>query len=271
VDPEDMFEAKRRGEIFADDLVRGYKDAVSGGDYRPSRSVKNGIDAADLSDAGMQGKLKLSDGWSSEGIFPYKDTISQLSNPPALLRVPPEDLDYAIQLAESARNQRALNRVRSAVKTGVSATADLAGSVPLFDPEFRQAVESGDARKAGAKLAQEYATGAVAAPVAGAGAGALQRVAPRAAATVLPGLAGAVRVGNPVAVVSQLGGSSKPSQQQMAEEKRRDPVSFGAQGPSANSQLLRAEAARRRGGKWKIGPFTVPELGISEAGGLFFR
>jgi len=58
---------------------------------------------------------------------------------------------------------------------------------------------------------------------------------------------------------------------QRAEQRRLDPVSTGAQGPSANPQLLRAEAARRRGGNWKIGPFTVPELGLSEAGGLFFR
>jgi hypothetical protein len=63
----------------------------------------------------------------------------------------------------------------------------------------------------------------------------------------------------------------KPSQRQQRIERQQDPQSFGAQGPSANPQLLRAEAARRKGGKWKIGPFTVPEFGISEAGGLFFR
>jgi hypothetical protein len=162
-------------------------------------------------------------------------------------------------------------RIADAIKGGFNATADIAGSVPLFDPEFRQAVEDGDLRKAGGKAIQEYATGLLAAPVVGAGAGALQRVAPATAARVLPALAGVARVGNPVAVVSQLGGSVKPSQRQQRIERQQDPQSFGAQGPNANPQLLRAEAARRKGGKWKIGPFTVPELGISEAGGLFFR
>lgn len=105
-------------------------------------------------------------------------------------------------------NAKIVDRVRDAVKTGFNVTTDLAGALPLFDPEFRQAVESGDTRKAGTQLAKEYIAGTIAAPVVGAGAGVLQRVAPGAAATVLPGLAGAVRVGNPIAVVSQLGGDS---------------------------------------------------------------
>jgi hypothetical protein len=50
--------------------------------------------------------------------------------------------------------------------------------------------------------------------------------------------------------------------------------------PAANKkaiedQFRRAEAARKRGGKWKFptpfGNLTIPEFGISEAGGLFFR
>ena len=105
-------------------------------------------------------------------------------------------------------NAKIVDRVRSAVKTGFNATADLAGALPLFDPEFRQAVEGGDKRKAGEQLVKEYAAGTIAAPVVGAGAGVLQRVAPGAAAKVLPALAGAARVGNPIAVVSQLGGDS---------------------------------------------------------------
>ena len=44
---------------------------------------------------------------------------------------------------------------------------------------------------------------------------------------------------------------------------------------ASKAQLERAEAARRRGGKWKFptpfGTLRIPELGISEAGGLFFR
>jgi hypothetical protein len=39
--------------------------------------------------------------------------------------------------------------------------------------------------------------------------------------------------------------------------------------------MLRAEAARKRGGKWKFptpfGQVTIPEFGLSESGGLFFR
>ncbi len=65
--------------------------------------------------------------------------------------------------------------------------------------------------------------------------------------------------------------STPMTKQQLVNDRRENPAIYGAQGPSANQQLLRAEAARRRGGRWKLGPFTVPELGLSEAGGLFFR
>lgn len=186
-------------------------------------------------------------------------------------------LEYVVRgrgdelLLDVAARARDLAKVRNAVRTGFNATADLAGSVPLFDPQFRQAVERGDVRKAGEQLVKEYVAGAVAAPVVGAGTGVLQRLAPRAAARVLPALAGAARVGNPVAVASQLGGDRRPSARQTAEERRLDPGAFGAQGPSANPQLLKAEAARRRGGRWKVGPWTLPEFGLTEAGGLFFR
>ena len=48
-----------------------------------------------------------------------------------------------------------------------------------------------------------------------------------------------------------------------------------AEQAASKAQLLRAEAARKRGGKWKFptpfGNLTIPEFGISEAGGLFFR
>ena len=268
---QDVGTARIRGEKYADELIQGYQRAVDEGRYTPKRWTTGGsIHAADLSDAAMDGSLEIGRGWADEGIFPYQDKIRALSNPPA--RIPATyEKDMAIQFAENARAGRAFERVRNAVGTGFNATTDLAGSVPLFDPEFRQAVETGNVRKAGERVAQEYATGLLAAPVVGMGAGALQRLAPAAAAQVLPAVATGARIGNPVAVVSQLGGSAKPSQRQRAEEKRLDPGAFGAQGPSANPQLLRAEAARRRGGKWKLGPFTVPELGLSEAGGLFFR
>jgi hypothetical protein len=65
----------------------------------------------------------------------------------------------------------------------------------------------------------------------------------------------------PLALVSQIGGSSRIN-------KKFDEA-------AANAQMLRAEAARKRGGKWKFptpfGQVTIPEFGLSESGGLFFR
>lgn len=125
-----------------------------------------------------------------------------------------------------------------AAKAGIGVTAGVAGSVPLFDPQFRAAVEGGDLGKAAGQVAKEYAIGTAAAPVVGAGAGALRRVAPRVAARVLPAVAGATRVGNPVAVVSQLGGDSRQSQAQAAGARQK-----------AEEQLNRARQARQRGGQ----------------------
>ena len=74
-------------------------------------------------------------------------------------------------------------------------------------------------------------------------------------------LAAAGPLAAPLALVSQLGGSSRIN-------KKFDEA-------SANAQMLRAEAARKRGGKWKFptpfGQVTIPEFGISESGGLHFR
>jgi hypothetical protein len=120
--------------------------------------------------------------------------------------------DVLLQAAAEAKQiegyNKALPGIKQAIRTGVSATADLAGAVPLFDPEFRQAVEQGDVRKAATQVAKEYVTGLVAAPVVGAGLGVAQRLAPQTAAAVIPAAATALRVTNPVAVVSQLGGDS---------------------------------------------------------------
>ena len=188
-------------------------------------------------------------------------------NPESLLfgltdRTPNDVLLQAAADAKIAEGySKALPGIKQAIRTGVGATADLTGAVPLFDPEFRQAVEQGDVRKAATQAAKEYATGVVTAPVVGAGLGVAQRLAPRTAAAVIPAAATALRVANPVAVVSQLGGSSKINP--VADKK------------AAQAQLQRAEAARKRGGRWRLptpfGNLTIPELGISEAGGLFFR
>ena len=121
--------------------------------------------------------------------------------------------DVLLQAAADAKiaegYNKALPGIKQAIRTGVGATTDLTGAVPLFDPEFRQAVEQGDVRKAATQAAKEYATGIVAAPVVGAGLGVAQRLAPQTAAAVIPAAATALRVANPVAVVSQLGGSSQ--------------------------------------------------------------
>lgn len=149
--------------------------------------------------------------------------------------------------------------LRNIVKGATTAVGDIAGSVPLFDPEFRQAVEKGDVGKAAVQVAKEYGAGLVAAPVIGMGVGALNQVAPQTARVVAGGL-NVARAANPYAVVSQLGGSSKINP--VADKK------------AIESQLQRAQAARKRGGKWKLptpfGALTFPELGISEAGGFFF-
>ena len=188
--------------------------------------------------------------------------------------------DVLLQAAADAKiaegYNKALPGIKQAIRTGVGATADLTGAVPLFDPEFRQAVEQGDVRKAATQAAKEYATGVVTAPVVGAGLGVAQRLAPQTAAAVIPAAATALRIANPVAVVSQLGGdTAQISPKQRALLRQVDPASFGGQGPNANPQLLKAEAARKRGGRWRLptpfGNLTIPELGISEAGGLFFR
>lgn len=177
--------------------------------------------------------------------------------------IDPKDalLEAAAKAKQIEGYNKALPNITQAVRTGFNTTTDLAGSVPLFDPEFRQAVEKGDVRKAATQVAKEYAIGTAVAPVVGAGAGLAQRLAPQTAAAVLPAAATALRIANPVAVTSQLGGSSK--------------INAAADKKAIEAQFRRAEAARRRGGKWKFptpfGTFTVPELGISEAGGLFFR
>lgn len=213
VAPQDVNTARVRGENFADALQEGYKAAVAEGRYTPQRGLQDGmIHAADLSDAGMQGHIRVGRGWADEGIFPYQDRIGALSNPPARIdpRVAESDvaMSHVMQLAEDARSARALDRVSRAVGTGFNATTDLAGSVPLFDPEFRQAVERGDIRKAGEQVAKEYLGGTAAAAVMGLGTGVSARLAPQATAAVLPVVAGATRIANPVAVVSQLGGDS---------------------------------------------------------------
>lgn len=267
--PEDVNEARVRGEKYADVLLQGYKEAVQKGEYKPQRPIVKGmIHAVDLGEAVMQPEspLKVTRGWADEGIFPYQDKINVLSNPPARIDPKAVSVPQAVKTltdtANEARYARNVNRLAKTIGTGFNTTTDLAGSVPLFDPAFRQAVEEGNVGKAARQMATEYVAGTVAAPVVGAGMGVLQQVAPQAA-RVATGALGVVRTANPVAVVSQLGGSA-----------RITPKVAAAETAQVKEQIKRAQAARARGGRWKFptpfGVLTIPELGISESGGLFF-
>ena len=267
VAPEDVNTARMRGESYADELLSGYKQSVAEGRYQPTRPISAGmIHAKDLGDSAMQGQLRVGRGWADEGIFPYKDMIGQLSNPPARIPgeagVPGLSIDtrqWKIDAANQARNARALVRTADAVRTGFNATTDVAGAVPLLDPGFRQAVERGDVGDAARRVGVEYAAGTALAPVVGAATGLLQRGVPKTAARVLPMVAGVSRVANPVAVVSQLGGSARQNNAQVIADKQ-----------AAARQVNLATAARARGSRMSIGPVKIPELGFSESGGLFF-
>lgn len=180
------------------------------------------------------------------------------------VNIDPKDalVDAAAKAKQIEGYNKALPNITQAIRTGFNATTDLAGSVPLFDPAFRTAVEKGDVRQAATQVAKEYATGLAAAPVVGAGMGVLQRVAPQAA-RVATGALGAARTANPIAVVSQLGGSSRATPRVEAALRQQ-----------GRSQVQRAQAARARGSRWRFptpfGELRIPELGISESGGLFF-
>ena len=229
---------------------------------RGAQPGMTGFTAAAPSDLGPSGRTYLNPanlGTNVVDLNPTTYTASVFKG----ANINPEDLllDVAATAKQIEGYNKALPKIKEAIRTGVSATTDLVGSVPLFDPAFRQAVEQGNARKAAQQIATEYAIGATAAPVVGAATGFAQRLAPATTAAVLPVAANTLRVANPLAVVSQLGGSTKLNKK--ADEQ------------AAKSQLARAEAARKRGGKWKFptpfGTLRIPELGLSEAGGLFFR
>ena len=229
---------------------------------RGAQPGMTGFTAAAPSDLGPSGRTYLNPanlGANVVDLNPSAYTASVFKG----ANINPEDLllDVAATAKQIEGYNKTLPKIKEAIRTGVGATTDLVGSVPLFDPAFRQAVEQGNARKAAQQIATEYAIGAAAAPVVGAATGFAQRLAPATTAAVLPVAANTLRVANPLAVVSQLGGSTKLNKK--ADEQ------------AAKSQLARAEAARKRGGKWKLptpfGTLRIPELGLSEAGGLFFR
>jgi hypothetical protein len=143
---------------------------------------------------------------------PYTEFFQKISGatePSSLGTVPAPDFT-PLQKFIGTRNYLIGKNIlegRGHLGAGFNATADLTGSIPLFDPKFREAVEKGDVGAAARQVGTEYVAGTLAAPVVGAGMGVLQRVAPRAAAAAITGL-NAVRIANPVAVVSQLGGDA---------------------------------------------------------------
>jgi len=256
----------------------GYGDARRMLDNLGMRPLRDYVEDENVTSRMLEGRDRFSYDDTSKAMDAYMKEVAPQwvrSSSPGDYTVAGDGLHLSMPRTPEATDvgaaARQLDKIRRAAGLGARAAGEITGAVPLFDPEFRQAVERGDVRKAGEQIAKEYLGGTAAAAVMGLGAGAASRLAPQATAAVLPAVVGATRIANPVAVVSQLGGSTKPSQRQQSIERQQDPAAFGAQGPSANPQLLKAEAARRRGGRWKIGPFTVPELGLSEAGGFLFR
>ena len=93
------------------------------------------------------------------------------------------------------------------MRSAAASTLDIAGSVPLFDPGFRAAVERGNVSEAARRVGIEYAAGTALAPVVSTGVNALARTTP-AAARAVTGALGVARTANPIAVVSQLGGDA---------------------------------------------------------------
>jgi hypothetical protein len=179
--------------------------------------------------------------------------------------IDPKDaiLDAAAKAKEIEKyNKVILPQMKRLMGLGFKTTAELTGSIPLFDPEFRAATDRGDGRTVARLIGTDYATGAVAAPIISTGMGVLQHLTPNVAGIVAGGL-NIARTANPIAVVSQMGGSSKIT-----------PRVAAAEALQRKEKIKLAQAARARGGKWKFptpfGNFRIPELGISETGGLFF-
>jgi hypothetical protein len=128
----------------------------------------------------------------------------------------------------------------------------------LYSPEIFNELEQGHYASALAKAGAAATTGAL---MEGAVRTGVVKAAQAGIATPARAMAAISPVAGPLSLVSQLGGSSRIN-------KKFDDA-------AANAQMLRAEAARKRGGKWKFptpfGQVTIPEFGISESGGLHFR
>ena len=128
----------------------------------------------------------------------------------------------------------------------------------LYSPEIFNELEKGHYASALAKAGGAVTTGAL---MEGAVRTGVLKAAEAGIVAPARALAAVSPVAGPLSLVSQLGGSSRINKK-FDEE-------------AANAQMLRAEVARKRGGKWKFptpfGQVTIPEFGLSESGGLFFR
>lgn len=169
------------------------------------------------------------------------------------------------ELVEPLRS-RAGNFLRRPTGAGMA----IAGAIA--SPDVVEAFEQGRPAEAAARAGVALTAGAASE------AAAKQALAVLARRGVSAPLEVAARVASPLAAV-QIATAAQRSTRETAREKaaafKANPAASGGMGPSADPQLLRAEAARRRGGKWGIntpfGRFTLPELGWTEAGGLHFR
>lgn len=160
--------------------------------------------------------------------------------------------DSGLELSPAANSFANIRGKWAPVKSG-AAVAGL-----LYTPEIIDSLEKKQYAKAVTQLGASVASGAASDALIRTG---VVQAAKTGITAPARALAAVSPVAGPMALVSQLGGSSRIN-------KKFDEA-------AANAQMLRAEAARKRGGKWKFptpfGQVTIPEFGISESGGLFFR
>jgi len=190
---EDVNTARVRGESYADELLKGYKEAVQEGRYQPQfEPARAQTTAANLGEAAMRGDLKINRGWADEGIFPYKDRINVLSNPPARVENP-----WFIDFAEEARRGREVNRFAGSLQTGAARGLGTGLGLSLLSPGTPTALAKGRFSTATQNVARDAAIGAasdVGTRIAGK---ALERFAPAAASVISPAVASVARFAGP--------------------------------------------------------------------------
>lgn len=208
--PEDVNTARVRGESYADELLKGYQRAVQEGRYQPQfEPTRAQATAADLAEAAMRGDLKINRGWADEGIFPYKDKINVLSNPPARIEPRMETeyskgaVDYSVEnpwfidVAEKARRGREVNRFAGSLQTGAARGLGTGLGLSLLSPGTPTALAKGQFSTAAQNVARDAAIGAatdVGTRIAGK---ALERFAPAAASVISPAVASVARFAGP--------------------------------------------------------------------------